>query len=44
MVVQGLIGPLVKRFGELRLTLTGLGLLTVGCVLVPLATARLPYP
>ena len=38
MVVQGgLIGPLVKRFGELRLTLTGLGLLTVGCLLVPLA-------
>ena len=39
MVVQGgLIGPLVKRFGELRLTLTGLGLLTVGCLLVPMAS------
>ena len=45
MVVQGgLIGPLVKRFGELRLTLTGLGLLTVGCVLVPLATAETSMP
>lgn len=39
MVVQGgLIGPLVKCFGELRLTLTGLGLLTVGCLLVPMAS------
>ena len=45
MVVQGgLIGPLVKRFGELRLTLTGLGLLTVGCILVPLATKETSMP
>ena len=45
MVVQGgLIGPLVKRFGELRLTLTGLGLLTVGCLLVPLATKETSMP
>ena len=45
MVVQGgLIGPLVKRFGELRLTLTGLGLLTVGCLLVPLATPTNSVP
>ncbi|MGB1416724.1 MAG: MFS transporter [Synechococcus sp.] len=45
MVVQGgLIGPLVKRFGELRLTLTGLGLLTVGCLLVPLATTETSMP
>ena len=45
MVVQGgLIGPLVKRFGELRLTLTGLGLLTIGCVLVPLATLETSVP
>ena len=45
MVVQGgLIGPLVKRFGELRLTLTGLGLLTVGCLLVPLATPANSVP
>ena len=45
MVVQGgLIGPLVKRFGELRLTLTGLGLLTTGCLLVPLATPANSVP
>ena len=41
MVVQGgLIGPLVNRFGELRLTLAGLGLLTVGCLMVPMATEQ----
>ena len=35
-VVQGgLIGPLVKRFGEWRLTLVGLGLVIAGCVLIP---------
>ena len=45
MVVQGgLIGPLVKRFGELRLTLTGLGLLTSGCLMVPLATPNNSVP
>lgn len=45
MVVQGgLIGPLVKRFGELRLTLTGIGLLTVGCLLVPLASPTNSVP
>ena len=45
MVVQGgLIGPLVKRFGELRLTLTGLGLLTTGCLLVPVATPANSVP
>ena len=45
MVVQGgLIGPLVKRFGELRLTLAGLGLLTSGCLLVPLATPNNSVP
>ena len=38
-VVQGgLIGPLVKRFGEWRLTLSGLGFVVVGCLLIPLAT------
>jgi len=38
-VVQGgLIGPLVQRFGEWRLTLTGLGIVTMGCLLVTLAT------
>lgn len=45
MVVQGgLIGPLVKRFGELRLTLTGLGMLTVGCLLVPMASIETSVP
>ena len=39
-VVQGgLIGPLVKRFGEQRLTLAGLGLVLVGCLMIPLAPA-----
>jgi MFS family permease len=37
-VVQGgLIGPLVNRFGEYRLTLAGLGFVIVGCLLIPLA-------
>jgi MFS family permease len=37
-VVQGgLIGPLVKRFGEWRLTLAGLGFVITGCLLIPLA-------
>jgi len=35
-VVQGgLIGPLVQRFGEWRLTLIGLGLVIAGCLLIP---------
>ncbi|MCP9775516.1 MFS transporter [Cyanobium sp. WAJ14-Wanaka] len=39
-VVQGgLIGPLVKRFGEWRLTLGGLGLVICGCLLITLAQA-----
>jgi MFS family permease len=38
-VVQGgLIGPLVKRFGEWRLTLVGLGLVITGCLLITAAT------
>ena len=38
-VVQGgLIGPLVKRYGEWRLSLAGLGFVVLGCGLVPLAT------
>ena len=37
-VVQGgLIGPLVKRFGEWRLTLAGLGFVIAGCLLIPVA-------
>ncbi|MEY3749956.1 MAG: hypothetical protein RLZZ631_1233 [Cyanobacteriota bacterium] len=39
-VVQGgLIGPLVARFGEWRLTLAGLGFVIAGCLLIPLANA-----
>ena len=37
-VVQGgLIGPLVSRFGEWRLTLAGLGFVICGCLLIPMA-------
>jgi MFS family permease len=37
-VVQGgLIGPLVQRFGEWRLTLAGLGFVIAGCLLIPMA-------
>jgi len=36
IVQGGLIGPLVKRFGEWRLSLTGLGLVIVGCLMIPL--------
>ena len=39
LVQGGLIGPLVKRFGEWRLTLTGLGFVIAGCLLIPLAHA-----
>jgi len=42
MVVQGgLIGPLVKRFGEWRLTLAGLGFSWIGCLLTGLITPSL---
>jgi len=38
MVVQGgLIGPLVRRFGEWRLTLAGIGFVIAGCILLTLA-------
>ena len=44
-VVQGgLIGPLVKRFGEWRLTLAGLGFVIVGCSLIPLASRTNAQP
>jgi len=39
LVQGGLIGPLVKRFGELRLTLAGLGFVIAGCLLITLANA-----
>ncbi len=45
MIVQGgLIGPLVKQFGELKLTITGLGLLTIGCLLIPMANQENSIP
>src|SRR5260370_38673094 len=38
--MQGfLIGPLTKRFGEERLMLSGLALITLGLLLLPLARA-----
>jgi MFS family permease len=44
-VVQGgLIGPLVQRFGEWRLTLAGLGFVIAGCLLVPLASPASSRP
>ncbi|MFM7312490.1 MAG: MFS transporter [Cyanobium sp.] len=44
-VVQGgLIGPLVKRFGEWRLSLAGLGFVMAGCSLVPLARPATAQP
>jgi len=44
-VVQGgLIGPLVKRFGEWRLTLAGLGFVIAGCLLIPLARQGTAQP
>ena len=42
MIVQGgLIGPLVKRFGESRLTFTGIGFVMTGCILLTLANIDL---
>lgn len=44
-VVQGgLIGPLVQRFGEWRLTLIGLGLVIAGCLLIPAVGTADPAP
>ena len=41
MVVQGLlIGPLVKSFGEWRLTIAGIGFVIAGCLLLPLANRQ----
>ena len=41
MVVQGLlIGPLVKSFGEWRLTIAGIGFVIAGCLLLPMATQQ----
>jgi MFS family permease len=44
-VVQGgLIGPLVQRFGEGRLTMAGVGFVSLGCLLIPLARAESAVP
>ena len=44
-VVQGgLIGPLVGRFGEWRLSLGGLGCVIAGCLLIPLAQPAVAVP
>ncbi len=45
MVVQGgLIGPLVNRFGEWRLTLAGIGFVIAGCILLTLANTDNSIP
>ncbi len=45
MVVQGgLIGPLVQRFGEQRLTATGIGFVIAGCLLISLARTATAQP
>ena len=45
MVVQGgLIGPLVKQFGEWRLTLSGIGFVISGCILLTLANKENSMP
>jgi len=44
LVQGGLIGPLVRRFGEWRLTLTGLGFVIAGCLLIPLARPASAQP
>jgi DHA1 family tetracycline resistance protein-like MFS transporter len=44
-VVQGgLIGPLVKRFGEWRLSMAGLGFAITGCLLLPLTMRGTAVP
>jgi len=45
MIVQGgLIGPLVKQFGESRLTLSGIGFVMTGCILLTLANSDNSIP
>lgn len=45
MVVQGgLIGPLVNKFGEWRLTLSGIGFVIAGCILLTLANKGTSIP
>ncbi len=45
MIVQGgLIGPLVKQFGEWRMTLSGIGFVIAGCLLLILTTIENSIP
>ena len=45
MIVQGaLIGPLVKKFGESRLTFTGIGFVMTGCLLLTIANIDISIP
>ena len=45
MIVQGaLIGPLVKKFGESKLTFTGIGFVMTGCILLTIANIDTSIP
>jgi len=44
LVQGGLIGPLVQRFGEWRLSLIGLGCVISGCLLIPLLPVSAAIP
>ena len=45
MIVQGgLIGPLVKKFGEWNLTLSGIGFVIAGCIILTLANVENSIP
>ncbi|MFM7266991.1 MAG: MFS transporter, partial [Cyanobium sp.] len=44
LVQGGLIGPLVLRLGEWRLSLLGLGSVISGCLLIPLTRATVAIP
>ncbi len=45
MIVQGgLIGPLVNQFGEWKLTLSGIGFVIIGCLLLPIAKSNNAIP
>ncbi|WP_320675830.1 MFS transporter [Prochlorococcus sp. MIT 1300] len=45
MIIQGLlIGPLVKNYGEYRLTLAGIGFVIIGCILLILANSENSIP
>ncbi len=45
MIVQGgLIGPLVNRFGEWKLTIIGVSFVILGCLLLPIASTNTAIP